>query len=526
MFILIGALTSKTYSFMGRAQEIEHIESIDYLNIFGNAIFIEVSNLIIIRILPRLTIFKYSEQITDLIRFSYDSLLIQRILNVYEYISNFYKKSMYINIFIYIKNLQKFNYYYLINNKLKLNLILNIILTEDCDYTFLKKLTNLSNFNIILNYKLFITFKNIPINYFLFFKDLDLILNVNIIQLIGLNLRMEYPLLLIIILQKIKQYNLKIYNIYSFQSSVFFYKSYSFTLKEFYNQLNFREKAFNNIYIKNNIKNDLKNHFLYLLNYKVINLYNFKNILNLFLHYLVIIKIYFKINFKILLENLYQYNYILLNINLLNNLFIFNINKKFNYIYDFLYFISYNIILLTLNLTLYIKNILYDLLIYIGHHFLFSLKNKFKFILPITFFFEMDTLQYNIFGNLITGKFIYSPMLKVYEIYDLIYFLFSKNLKLTNKLNININFFLNKIKYFKLNFNLKLFLQNFKNFLTNQSNFELIFFNLYYKFSLIKIFLNSDLLVNLELIKNSNLLQSKNLSFFKFNNYINYLYFF
>ena len=42
MFILIkiGALTSKVYTFMGRAWELEKIESIDYFNIFGILLFI------------------------------------------------------------------------------------------------------------------------------------------------------------------------------------------------------------------------------------------------------------------------------------------------------------------------------------------------------------------------------------------------------------------------------------------------------------------------------------------------------
>ena len=135
----IGALTSKVYSFLGRAQELERIESIDYLNIFGNSLYIDVVNLIIIRILPRLTKFKYSEQITDQIRFSYDSLYFQRINNIYENINNLYKKSTYFNFFNYIINLQKFTNLYNLKKKLKIDLIILFLFNEDCDFFFLKK---------------------------------------------------------------------------------------------------------------------------------------------------------------------------------------------------------------------------------------------------------------------------------------------------------------------------------------------------------------------------------------------------
>lgn len=134
----IGALTSKVYSFMGRAQELERIESIDYLNSFGNSLYIEVSNLMIVRILPRLTNFKYSEQITDQIRFSYDSLYFQRILNIQENKKESYIKSNYIIIYNYILNLQKFTNFYLEQNKIKNNLIILFLINEDCDFFLLK----------------------------------------------------------------------------------------------------------------------------------------------------------------------------------------------------------------------------------------------------------------------------------------------------------------------------------------------------------------------------------------------------
>lgn len=519
---------------MGRAQELERIESIDYSNIFGSSLYIEVLNLTIIRILPRLTTFKYSEQITDQIRSSYDSLLIQRILNIYEFTKNIYKKSTYLIIYFFLYNLQKFNFNYLFLNKLKLNFLIIFLINEDCDFSFIKKLINLSIFNFVLNYKLMMAFKYLSFNSFFFEKNLDDMLNVDIIQLIGINLRMEYPLLMFIFLQKIKKMFIKIYSIYSTQSSLFFYKSYAFNLKEFYNYLIFKEDGLNNIYFKNFHKNKLNNkvNFLYFINYKLCNLYNFQNIIILCLNYFQILQIYFKIRFKFLLETLYYYNYFFLNMNLIFknlNINIFqNLKKTLKKTQDNLYFISYSIILFSINSTIqnFSKIKFNDLFIYIGHHFLFSIMNNYKFILPSTFFFEMDTLQYNIFGNLISGKFIYSPMLRIYENFDLINFSFFNKIYLAknNKNYIYINLYLNYKKYFKINFNLSIFLKSFKYFLLSQTYFEINFFENYYYIIFSNLFQNAAFLINFELIKNSNFLQSQNLSFYKLNNYLTYLY--
>lgn len=119
MLFYIGALTSKTYSFMGRAWELEKLETVDYYNSFGMPIYVEMATLVIIRILPRIIKFNYSEWISDLVRFNYDSIKLQRILNIYEKrkillfneIFFFYENINYLNLYFYfffLKNLQYF----------------------------------------------------------------------------------------------------------------------------------------------------------------------------------------------------------------------------------------------------------------------------------------------------------------------------------------------------------------------------------------------------------------------------------
>jgi NADH dehydrogenase/NADH:ubiquinone oxidoreductase subunit G len=76
---LIGALTSKSYSFKGRHWEIEGIESIDVLEGLCSNIRIDVRGATIMRILPRLREDINEEWIGNRIRFFYDGLRKKRI---------------------------------------------------------------------------------------------------------------------------------------------------------------------------------------------------------------------------------------------------------------------------------------------------------------------------------------------------------------------------------------------------------------------------------------------------------------
>lgn len=532
----IGALTSKVYSFMGRAQELERIESIDYFNIFGSKIYVEIANLVIIRLLPRLTKIKYSEQITDLIRFSYDSLTIQRILNSQIKIKNIQKVSTYINVYFFLYYLNKFTLSYLYFYKLKYNFIIYISMNEDCDFSFFKKLINLSNFIFLFTYKSINIDLILNLNLFFFQYNSDILFNVNSIQLIGLNLRMDNPLLMNIIYQKSKINNIKIYSIYTVQSSIFNYKSFVFNLEEFNDFLFFKNLQIKNIYENLFLKKkDKINDCLFLINSKLSNFYLYNSINFIFLidNFFKILNIYLKIIIKFVNENLYTYNYLfLVNNNLLDKLFLKKnlvvfVKNTVDFL-DHLYYKSYLTLYFSLNnLNFnYLLNNFFDLSIYIGHHFLFSLINFYKIIVPITFFYEMDSLQYNLYGNLITGKFIFSPTLKIYDNSILIKFLFGKKM-----INFNINiisyqYFLNKFKY-SINFlNLNFFFKYFSLIISNYKNFDINIINFYFFKKISNLNLNADFLNNLSFLKDSNFLQSQNLALYLFNNFKLYLYIF
>lgn len=76
----VGALTSKPYSFKARPWELRSVESLDIFDSFGSNIRIDLRSQQIMRILPKLNESINNEWITDKIRFSYDSLLSQRLL--------------------------------------------------------------------------------------------------------------------------------------------------------------------------------------------------------------------------------------------------------------------------------------------------------------------------------------------------------------------------------------------------------------------------------------------------------------
>jgi NADH-quinone oxidoreductase subunit G len=75
----VGALTSMPYSFTSRAWELLYIRSIDILDSLCSSIRIDVNNNKVQRILPSLDGLINNEWITNKIRFSYDSLNIQRL---------------------------------------------------------------------------------------------------------------------------------------------------------------------------------------------------------------------------------------------------------------------------------------------------------------------------------------------------------------------------------------------------------------------------------------------------------------
>ena len=347
---------------------------------------------------------------------------------------------------------------------------------------------------------------------------------------------MDFPLLMTIINFNKKKNKYKIYSLYTIQSNIFKYKSYIFNLKELLCFLLFKNKKINNnyfsfYYLNNKIQKDYN--FTYFINFKLTNIFINKFNLTILLNkFFLLLKLYFNIFYKYYVEFLYYYNYLFFfkdQIENKKNLFyLFNKNKsllKDNLIIlDKLYYLSYINILIIFNSSFQLQNkININSFIFIGHHQIFSTILNYKFYIPISFFFEMDSLYYNYFGNLIKGKFIYSPIIKIYESIDLFDFIFLKKKYKTIKNKINYFLFLNKIKYYFIFQNFYIFFK--QNFILSYQKFYLIQFNLnFIYFSFFKTFIISNFLNNLELLKISSIMQSQNISFYKFNNYLINLY--
>jgi len=75
----VGALTSMPYAFSARSWELRKFKSIDILDALGSSIRLDVVNNSIVRIVPYIDEVVNEEWITNITRFSYDSLNIKRL---------------------------------------------------------------------------------------------------------------------------------------------------------------------------------------------------------------------------------------------------------------------------------------------------------------------------------------------------------------------------------------------------------------------------------------------------------------
>ena len=77
----VGAITSKPYAFRARSWELNSIETIDILDSLCSSIRVDTKNNLVYRILPAINTLVNECWISDKIRFSYDSVTNQRLLN-------------------------------------------------------------------------------------------------------------------------------------------------------------------------------------------------------------------------------------------------------------------------------------------------------------------------------------------------------------------------------------------------------------------------------------------------------------
>ena len=197
MFKLIGALTSKPYSFSARSWELESVSFVDFYDSLLSNISISLRGLSILRVLPRINENLNEEWISDKIRFSYDGYRRQRLVvplfKSNEVNSNFLELSWKEAFFFFFYNWNYENYDFVSENSLDV-VSGNFIDLES--YASLKQMFN--SFNSVKSYfySQFLTFfDNTYFSNFFVNFDLKKLNASDLIFLAGSNLRYESPVL-------------------------------------------------------------------------------------------------------------------------------------------------------------------------------------------------------------------------------------------------------------------------------------------------------------------------------------------
>ena len=193
----VGALTSKPYNFMARSWELLPTNSIDIFDCIGSNIRIDSYMNKIMRIIPRLNEWINEDWISNKIRFSYDSLFIQRLFFPMLKLYHYFPPYSYLFKHIRINWLLSFYFlfYYLLHKFLyNFEIICGFFLDFETLY-FYKKFFNflgcnnllISDYNFILN----LDFQN-QFNFNLNLVELEYL---ETLFLISTNLRLELPIL-------------------------------------------------------------------------------------------------------------------------------------------------------------------------------------------------------------------------------------------------------------------------------------------------------------------------------------------
>jgi NADH dehydrogenase/NADH:ubiquinone oxidoreductase subunit G len=123
----VGALTSKTYAFMGRAWENNSCETFDILNGFCSSIIVESRGVSIMRILPKYSR-EYSGWLPDRIRVIYDAFNYNKITTPYFKQSGSYVVASWQHSAAFVLiSLIFLNYKNLVNLNIKFNIKFNIV---------------------------------------------------------------------------------------------------------------------------------------------------------------------------------------------------------------------------------------------------------------------------------------------------------------------------------------------------------------------------------------------------------------
>lgn len=183
---LIGALTSKPYAFTARSWELKNIETIDLFDALGSNVRIDIRGSEIMRVLPLPNEFINEEWISDKARFSYDGLKRWRFIYPLVKKEDLFIQTSWTDVFKVIKDT--------LDSKRFSKTIINTGNFTDLEtLTALKKFADSKN-NVIINNN--ITKNNLDINnYTLDLKDFHNVEGQKVYILVGINLRIENPVL-------------------------------------------------------------------------------------------------------------------------------------------------------------------------------------------------------------------------------------------------------------------------------------------------------------------------------------------
>lgn len=465
MFFL-GALTSKINKYSYRFWESKIYETVDFFDSIFYKIKIIMKGSRIVKVIPKIDKKYNQEWVSDKLRFSFDSFYNQRIdtpkiliKNKYSNISweiSFYKFLFeYIFLFFFKKHKIINNFFVFFGDNLDKRSVLfsKIFLNNMGIFNFytkysLEKVSQLNNFR----------------NNFLFLKNFNFLNKIKYIIFLNINIRLENPLLNILIIKKKKQIN-------------FF--SFGFLCNA----------SINIKILSNNIFSFLK--FMEgnsLFSHKLLK----SNFFSFFLSSSIFIRKNGFLFFNILKNN--------------NNIFFINLNNLDNILFNFGFFDNFkkienkqinklnfnlnlfiNTIKLKLNSSLDLYNSYNSYNIYVGSHFNFE--NKYNMILPIKILYENNkNIFLDIFGN---NKIFYcfnnnfKNNLSILNFFSILnYLVFSKPIKLNKifilELFLDNLFFssfiyllkINKIKFIKSLFNLSLKLNFFDSFFFYSKNIK------------------------------------------------------
>lgn len=441
----VGALTSKIYNFKGRAWELNKYENIDILDTMCSSICLDLRNNEILRILPVSDSLLNQDWITNITRYFFDALILNRVLKPFLILNKIFLELSWLNVTkIIIKKIIS----YLVNNKKK------GIIFFLTDYIDLESLYYLKKFNLNLGYLNINLLKNIYNNFdfnlnFFFNSELNNLKNYFLYFFLVLNLRLKMPLLNTILRKNLKKKTIKIFTI-GFLSKDISLNVFNLgnnllqliNILENKSSLNYSHYYISFFFSSFITYNSLFKNYIDIALLVGENFFFFKNSFKLLLNCFQLLNIKYK-DIYILFTNVIDLNY--------QELHLKN-NKNYNYMDKFIYSFTFDILKKKKKRSFTI----------LQNSFFLQDITQFNLIVPTVSFFEYSGLYLNFEGRL-------RQKLKVYSF---------KNVQLKSNLEIlkYLNIVLKKSFSFNIfNFNI---IKYFSNLIDLNYNFFIKFYNI------------------------------------------------